>query len=73
MTLTPEVDVELRGVDQPPVGIGIAGVLALLAAGAAATRWLIRGLPIDVRHATWWRSPSESAHPGPGTSLPSTR
>ena len=55
MTLTPEVDVELRGVDQPPVGIGIAGVLALLAAGAAATRWLIRGLPIDVRHATWWR------------------
>lgn len=46
---------EALGLDQPPVGIGIAGVLALVAAGAAATRWLIRGLPIDVRHATWWR------------------
>ncbi len=46
---------EALGLDQPPVGIGIAGVLALLAAGAAATRWLIRGLPIDVRHANWWR------------------
>lgn len=46
---------EALGLDQPPVGLGIAGIAALLAAGAAATRCLIRGLPIDIRHASWWR------------------
>jgi hypothetical protein len=46
---------DVLGLDQPPVGAGLAGVAALLAAGTACTRRLIRGLPVDIRHAAWWR------------------
>jgi hypothetical protein len=46
---------EALGLDAPPVGVGLAGTAALLVAATAATRWLIRGMPVDVQHAGWWR------------------
>jgi hypothetical protein len=43
------------GIDAPPVGVGVAGSLALAAVAVLATRWLARGMPIPIRYASWWR------------------
>ena len=43
------------GLEAPPVGAGVAGVAALVAAGAVVSRRLIRGLPVEIRYASWWR------------------
>jgi hypothetical protein len=43
------------GLDAPPVGVGIAGSVGVVAAGALMARWLARGMPIETRHASWWR------------------
>ena len=39
------------GLDAPPVGVGVAGVVALVAVGAVTARRVIRGLPVEVRDA----------------------
>jgi hypothetical protein len=46
---------DVLGLDPPPVGVGLAGVIALVAVGALGVRRVIGGMPIEAQDATWWR------------------
>jgi hypothetical protein len=46
---------EAIGLEAPPVGAGLAGVVALVAIGALGVRRLVGGMPIEAEYARWWR------------------
>ncbi len=43
------------GLDPPPVGVGVAGCVVVAAAAALLAGRLARGMPILIRHSSWWR------------------
>jgi hypothetical protein len=46
---------DMVGLEPPPVGIGLAGIVVVAVVGGLLARWLARGMPIPIGSASWWR------------------